>query len=284
MVDATGDGDVAVLAHENYSLGDAETGKKQPSSAMFEMSDVDTERVRRYVLDNPQEFEWKSDIIPMREFDERLRQEYFVAQGFKSLVQKAEEKHELSFGRDSVLILNGIHPGSIHFNATRIAGLDETDTEQRTEAEIDGRRQIESVSEFMIRYVPGFEHAYVSVTNSEIGVRESRHIEGVYTLTGEDVYNGRKFEDVASRGYFPIDMHNPDGVSGRLLDSAKGFLRHSLPMLCPEAHRRACPFRPEYLGDKQGARLLQNAGRNHGDRAGLRRGRGALRLKRDPAP
>lgn len=214
VVDATGDGDVAVLAHENYSLGDAETGKKQPSSAMFEMSDVDTERVRRYVLDNPQEFEWKSDIIPMREFDERLRQEYFVAQGFKSLVQKAEEKHELSFGRDSVLILNGIHPGSIHFNATRVAGLDETDTEQRTEAEIDGRRQIESVSEFMIRYVPGFEHAYVSVTNSEIGVRESRHIEGVYTLTGEDVYNGRKFEDVASRGYFPIDMHNPDGASG----------------------------------------------------------------------
>lgn len=214
VVDATGDGDVAVLAGENYSVGDPKTGKKQPSSAMFEMSNVDTECVRRYVLDHPQEFEWKSDIIPMREFDGRLRQEYFVAQGFKSLVNKAEERNELSFGRDSVLILNGIHPGSIHFNSTRVVGLDETDAEQRTKAELDGRRQIESVSEFMIQYVPGFEHAYVSVTNSEIGVRESRHIEGVYTLTGEDAYNGRKFKDVASRGYFPIDMHNPDGASG----------------------------------------------------------------------
>jgi len=66
----------------------------------------------------------------------------------------------------------------------------------------------------MIKYVPGFEDAYVSVTNAEIGVRESRHIEGLYTITGEDAIEGHKFEDVVSRGYFPIDLHNPDGASG----------------------------------------------------------------------
>lgn len=77
-----------------------------------------------------------------------------------------------------------------------------TDVVKRTESEIDGRRQINSVSEFMIKYVPGFENAFVSVTNAEIGVRETRHIEGMYTLTGMDVYEGRKFEDVVSRGYF----------------------------------------------------------------------------------
>lgn len=102
----------------------------------------------------------------------------------------------------------------MHFNATRICGLDATDVVKRTESEIDGRRQINSVSEFMIKYVPGFENAFVSVTNAEIGVRETRHIEGMHTLTGMDVYEGRKFEDVVSRGYFPIDLHNPDGKEG----------------------------------------------------------------------
>ena len=109
-----------------------------------------------------------------------------------------------------MIVLNGIHPNTMHFNATRICGLDATDVVKRTESEIDGRRQINSVSEFMIKYVPGFENAFVSVTNAEIGVRETRHIEGMHTLTGMDVYEGRKFEDVVSRGYFPIDLQMSD--------------------------------------------------------------------------
>lgn len=214
VVDATSDGDVAVMAGENYVLGDAVNHKMSPSSSMFEMANVDTGRVYQYILDHPDDFEFKSDIVPMREFDERLRQKYFVGQGFKQLVRQAVEKGELSFGRDSVIVLNGIHPNTMHFNATRICGKNATDVVERSESELDGRRQIESVSEFMIQYVPGFEHAFVSVTGSEVGVRETRHIEGLYTLTGQDAYEGRKFEDSVSRGYFPIDLHNPDGATG----------------------------------------------------------------------
>lgn len=214
VVDATGDGDVAVKAGENFVLGDEKTHKMQPSSAMFEMVNVDTEKLYDYILNNPDEFEWKSDIIPVREFSDRFKQNYFVAQGFKSMVKEGVSNGELVFGRDSILLLNGIHPGSIHFNSTRVGGLNETDTEQLTEGEIDGRRQIESVSEFVIKHIPGFEKAYVSVTNTELGVRETRHICGLYKLTGDDVVNGRKFYDVVSRGYFPIDIHNPDGASG----------------------------------------------------------------------
>lgn len=214
VVDATGDGDIAVRAGENFVLGDAETQKASPSSSMFEMANVDTEKVYQYILDNPDDFEFLSDIVPMREFDDRLKQKYFVGQGFKKLVKQAVEAGELCFGRDSVIVLNGIHPNTMHFNATRICGLDATDVEKLTASELDGRRQIESVSEFMIKYVPGFEKAFVSTTGSVVGVRETRHIEGMYTLTGMDVYQGRKFEDDVSRGYFPIDLHNPDGATG----------------------------------------------------------------------
>jgi hypothetical protein len=214
FIDSTGDGDLAVLAGAEYVLGDEKTGKMQPSSSMFEMSNVDVEALYEYILRNPDDFEWKSDIVPLRSFSDRLKQHYFVAQGFKSLVNKGIKDGSLRFGRDSILLLNGVYPGTIHFNSTRMAGYNATNVFERTKAEIDGRRQIESVSEFMIKFVPGFQKSYVSVTGNELGVRETRHIIGQYILTGIDVLKSRKFEDVVSRGYFPIDIHNPDGAEG----------------------------------------------------------------------
>ena len=68
--------------------------------------------------------------------------------------------------------------------------------------------------EFMIKYVPGFENAFVSVTNSEIGRQRIASYRGNVYTDRRDVYEGRKFKDVLSRGYFPIDLHNPDGKEG----------------------------------------------------------------------
>lgn len=222
VVDCTGDGDVAVKAGEEFVFGDKETGKAQPGSAMFEMADVDVEKTYDYIAKNPEDFEFKTDCVPLREYSPKLKQHYFVAQGFKKLVAQAVAAGELKFGRDSIIILNGVHPGSIHFNATRVNGYDLSDSRQRAWAEVDGRRQIESVSEFMIRHIPGFEHAWVNDTSNEVGARETRHIKGVYTLTADDCYNGRKFDDVVSRGYFPMDMHNPDGAAGYRTDGKGG--------------------------------------------------------------
>jgi hypothetical protein len=214
FVDATGDGDLAVLAGAEYVMGEEPTGKMQPSSSMFEMANVDIDALFDYIYSNPEEFEFASDMVPLREFSPRLEQHYFVVQGFLSLVKKGMSDGRLTFGRDSLLLLNGVYPGTVHFNSTRIIGKDPTKVEGRTEGEIEGRRQIESVSEFAIKYLPGFSKAFVSVTCAEIGVRESRHITGLYTLTGDDVVEGRKFDDVASRGYFPIDIHSRDGAAG----------------------------------------------------------------------
>ncbi|TKI04314.1 FAD-dependent oxidoreductase [Martelella alba] len=222
IIDCSGDGDVAVKAGAEYVYGDKDTHKAQPGSAMFEMADVDVEKVYNYIYENPDDFEFKSDCVPLRPYDERLKQHYFVAQGFKKLVKKAVDAGELKFGRDSIIVLNSVHPGTIHFNATRVHGYDLSNSEERSIAELDGRRQLESVSEFMIKYVPGFEKAWVNDTSNEVGSRESRHIVGLYTLTGEDVAEGRKFDDVVSRGYFPIDIHNPTGAEGYRKDGQGG--------------------------------------------------------------
>lgn len=221
VIDATGDGDVAALAGEGYEYGDG-LGGTQPSSAMFEMANVDMERLYRYVLDNLQDFGRLSDMVPF--VDSPFRDNpYFVVQGYQSLVDKAVASGELKFGRENVHTTTGLYPGIMHFNTARISNYDTLSLKGRSDSEIDGRNQIESIAEFMVKRVPGYEHAYISSTENEVGVRESRHIHGVYTLQAEDIFNQRKFPDVIARGLFAIDIHG--GKQASAVKGAGGLWR-----------------------------------------------------------
>ena len=49
------------------------------------------------------------------------------------------------------------------------------------------------------------------------GLRDSRRIMGQYVLTNEDVLEGRPFEDAVAQSSYPIDIHDTDGVSSRVM-------------------------------------------------------------------
>ena len=75
--------------------------------------------------------------------------------------------------------------------------------EDVTKAEISIRKQIVSELKFLKKCVPGFEAADLSGISPYLGIRESRHPIGEYVLTGADLAEGRKFDDVVikrSRG------------------------------------------------------------------------------------
>jgi hypothetical protein len=91
-----------------------------------------------------------------------------------------------------------------------------TDVFDWSRAELESRRQMRQIAQFLCRYVPGFERAYVAQSGVHTGVRETRRIVGEYQLTAEDVLEGRKFDDVVARGAYPVDIHNPKG-SGTVL-------------------------------------------------------------------
>ncbi|GAA2239219.1 FAD-dependent oxidoreductase [Herbiconiux moechotypicola] len=213
VVDATGDGDVAAIAGAEHTVGN-DHGVSQPSTLMFDMANVDTEKLKAYMDDNLDNFEWASEMVALQPFSEKLQQQHFVGQGFLDLVAQGLASEELYLGRDSILFLTTTHPGLVHFNSTRIAGVDGRSAESLTAGEIDGRRQVMSLSEFIVKHIPGFENAYLAGTGTQIGIRESRHITGEYVITGEDVLHGRKFDDVIARGYFPVDIHNLKGKEG----------------------------------------------------------------------
>jgi hypothetical protein len=80
-----------------------------------------------------------------------------------------------------------------------------------TKAEIEAREQVFELFEFMKESIDGFENAQLLVTASEIGVRESRMIDGEYVLTADDLVSCRRFEDSIAVGNYDIDIHNPEG-------------------------------------------------------------------------
>lgn len=61
------------------------------------------------------------------------------------------------------------------------------------------------------RNIPGFENCKLIMTAPEIGIRESRMIEGEYTLTGEVLKACTVFDDAIALGNYEIDIHSPDG-------------------------------------------------------------------------
>ena len=98
-------------------------------------------------------------------------------------------------------------------NATQVNGVDGTKVQDLTRAELEGRRQVEPIVRFLRKNAPGFQNAYVSGMPAVIGVRETRRIRGVESLSVEDLIAGRKSPHAVVRAAsFPVDIHNPAGI------------------------------------------------------------------------
>ena len=63
----------------------------------------------------------------------------------------------------------------------------------------------------MKKYIPGFENCHLAFSGPNIGIRESRKVDGVYKLTAEDLTDNVMFPDAIAMGGYPIDVHSPDG-------------------------------------------------------------------------
>jgi 2-polyprenyl-6-methoxyphenol hydroxylase-like FAD-dependent oxidoreductase len=101
-------------------------------------------------------------------------------------------------------------PGSAYMNVTEVEDHDALDVEDLTAATVECRKQAWLVAEILRANVPGFEDAWITQTAPALGVRESRHIRGLHTLSAEDVEGGRDFEDTIARASCPVDIHGSD--------------------------------------------------------------------------
>lgn len=111
-------------------------------------------------------------------------------------------------------------PGVVWCNAPHMAGFDGTDPVSLTQAEFAARDKIAEAVELTRRTLPGFENCYVLDVAEQMGVRQSRLLEGEYVVTVDDVRERRHFADSVARGrdyYYPYRSLLPKRVDQLLV-------------------------------------------------------------------
>jgi ribulose 1,5-bisphosphate synthetase/thiazole synthase len=186
-IDATGDGDVSFKAGAEYIKGRETDQAMQPVTVMFKVGGVDTSRA----------------IYP-GEFEDYVQ----VPNG----EIQALAREQLPRPAGHVLLYPTGLPGIVTVNMTNMTGIDGTKVEDLTRGDIECRRQIPLIVDFLRRNAPGYENCFVVSSAPMLGVRETRHFEGLYVIQKEDLESARLFGDwIATRCYFNFDIHSLTG-------------------------------------------------------------------------
>jgi hypothetical protein len=207
-VDCTGDADIAVAAGAPFDIGRAD-GLVQPMTLMFRVAEFQRAAFENYVRAHPKQ--WRG------------------VHGLWDLVREATEAGELELPREDILFFATPYADEVSVNSTRVTRVLGTDVWDLSYAEWVSRRQMRQISEFLRKYVPGFEQSYVVQSGMSVGVRETRRIVGEYQLNVDDVLSARKFDDAIARGSYPVDIHNPKG-SGTILKRLPPGEAYDIPL------------------------------------------------------
>jgi hypothetical protein len=207
-VDCSGDADVAVHAGAPSEIGRAD-GLVQPMTLMFRIAEFQRAAFEAYVKEHPKQ--WRG------------------VHGLWDLVRKATEAGDLQLPREDILFFATPYEGEVSVNSTRVTRVLGTDVWDLSYAEWKSRQQMRQIAEFLRKYVPGFEEAYIVQSGVNVGVRETRRIIGDYQLNAEDILSARKFDDAVARGAYPIDIHNPKG-SGTILKRLPPGEAYDIPL------------------------------------------------------
>lgn len=205
IVDCTGDGDGAASAGCKFEMGDAE-GRCQPVTLMFTIGGVDWKRVCDFKVGKggalPEVWKAAQDNGDMRPFQSCIMGWWWTP----------------------------TRPDQVGVNFTHVNFIDSTRAEDLTKATIEARKQAYETIAVYRKYVPGMETCYMVSTPNTIGIRESRRIQGEYTLTRDDVVAGRRFDDSIGYGSFYIDIHSVGGpgMDQKTWHPEKGF-RYQIP-------------------------------------------------------
>ena len=112
-------------------------------------------------------------------------------------------------------------------NSNHIVGINAVDSAGKTRMEIEGRRSIRRIYNFL-RKQPGLEHVEFHIKSGECGVRETRMIVGEKTITVEDYLAGRRYDDSVCYAFYPVDLH--DAKHGLVNESLKPGVVPTVPL------------------------------------------------------
>lgn len=105
--------------------------------------------------------------------------------------------------------------GLVLINMTR-THANMADNRQATSSECLLREDVFTFVEVLKQNIPAFQESYLVTTAPQTGTRETRRIQGVHTLTGDEYIEARNFPDAISRGCHPVDIHSSESSNQRI--------------------------------------------------------------------
>ncbi|MCA1378335.1 MULTISPECIES: FAD-dependent oxidoreductase [unclassified Bradyrhizobium] len=210
FIDCSGDGDLAVWAGAPFEIGD-EHGHPLYPSMMLRLNGIDPAKAGEAWRTIPQLME-KAVAAGTHRFPRRSA----IVRPQKSGIEWRVNFTQVA--REDGHAINGIEPDDL------------------TRGEIEGRKQALAAYEFLRSAVPGFEKSYIVDLPPQLGIRETRRIEGGYQLSGEDVLGCASFADSIGVNGWPIEAHVPGDVVFTFppIPESRGYNELPYRMLVPE--------------------------------------------------
>ena len=140
---------------------------------------------------------------------EKVREETndFRSIFYQEIISKELEEGRYHVPREKVALYEN-PDGTFRVNMSRVYVNNECDPFEMTDATIKGRKQIYEIIEMMRRCIPGCEKIELVESAHSLGVRESRRIQGDFVLSGDDIKEKTKFDDVIFLSGNSVDMHS----------------------------------------------------------------------------
>lgn len=187
-VDASGDADLTAMAGFRTYVG--REGQVQNPTMIFRISGVDIPAFMRA---------HGADTI--------------MGENVSQLISARNASGGYALPRSKIWLFTTTRPGELLCNCTRILGADgrELNTliaQDFTDAEIEGRKQVQEYLRFFRDHLEGCGNAYLNDTGVQVGVRQTRQVKGVVRLDNADILAGSKFRDGIARSPWPIELHS----------------------------------------------------------------------------
>lgn len=194
VIDCTGDADVAHFAGCECFEGRKEDGKHQACSLDFRLGGADWDKYldSDFKKNDPRWIQLIEKAVANGDLP------YMIENHLNWITHVPGRPQHC--GKDEICICI-----SHSRNCDPLSGRDLTRMYQ------EGREQAAIFSNFIRRFIPGFENSYLIDTANLLGVRESRRIVGEYVLKTLDFARGEKFDDAIASTNHHYDLHNPDG-------------------------------------------------------------------------
>lgn len=187
-VDASGDADLIAMAGLPNKIGD--NGRVQNPTMIFRLMGVDVPAFLAAYGDDT--------IMPA---------------SVSEMIRAANEAGTFNLPRAKIWLFPTTRPGELLCNCTRIIGADGRELNPLfwrdfAEAEIEGRKQAREYARFFAQTLTGCRNSFLNDMAVQVGVRQTRQIDGVKTLRNSDILAGQKFSDGIARSPWPIELHS----------------------------------------------------------------------------